>query len=117
MSTFTSTNSGVVLSSSLQNPATIVAGAYVTNEAAGYAGDAVYGKVAATWSVFNYGTIKGLASTSSDGVHLTGGGSVTNGNSAAPAQIIASNNAIEIDGGAGRVANYGTIAATGTAGI
>src|SRR5439155_13686707 len=52
-----------------------------------------------------------------DGVHLTGGGSVTNGNSAAPAQIIASNNAIEIDGGAGRVANYGTIAATGTAGI
>src|SRR5438309_1577188 len=112
MSTFASTTVGITLTLTSQNPATIVAGAYVTNNTTLQSGDAVYGSTAAAWNISNYGTIKATGANSS-GVRLENGGTVTN---VAGAQISGLADGVVIAGGTGSISNSGTIRGTGTAG-
>src|SRR5438477_6718833 len=110
MSTFSSTTVGISLTLASQNPATIVSGAYVTNtDSASHSGDALYGSTAAAWTISNFGTLRGTASTSS-GIELSAGGTVTN---AATARIIGALNGMLIRGGTGSVDNSGTITGDG----
>jgi fibronectin-binding autotransporter adhesin len=103
---------GIVLSvPSTQNPATIAAGVYVTNQ---NGGDAVYGAPSFAWTVTNLGTVDITGSNGADGIHLASGGFVTNGASGnSAARIEAYLNGIEITGAAGTIVNYGTIEGTG----
>jgi hypothetical protein len=64
---------GVTLSTPSQNPVTVAATGYVTNQTTVNFGDAVYGGNAAAWNFTNLGTVKG-AGTASTGVRLTSGG-------------------------------------------
>jgi hypothetical protein len=108
---------GIVLSNAgTENPATIASGAYVGNTAAtpSYKGDAVYGAGAA-WTVVNDGTIvSGAATSSSIGIDLKSGGSVTNGSTGS---IAGKRAGVEIAGPAGTVANFGRITASTSVGI
>lgn len=107
-----STSSGVVLSNpSTQNPATVVAGAYVTNTTTLISGDGIYATPAAAWRLTNLGTIKTTAATS-DGVLLREGGIITN---SAGALISGAVFGAYVGGGVGTVINSGTIVGTGTA--
>jgi hypothetical protein len=81
------------------NPATIAAGAYVT-DAGGP--DGVFGKSGIAWTVANFGTV-----LAQDAVFLESGGSVSN---AAGAELLGSGLGVVIDGGAGAVSNSGSIA-------
>jgi fibronectin-binding autotransporter adhesin len=109
----TSKSSGVVLSNSTtQNPATVVAFAYVTNTTTLHSGDAIYGTTAAAWNITNLGTIRATA-TASSGLALEAGGTVTNAASARIAGVV---NGVYIGGSAGTVTNSGTILSSGTAG-
>jgi len=66
---------GIVLSDpTMQNPATIAATGYVTNQTMAYNGDAIYGAPGYPWTVTNMGTVK----STSNGVELSSGGTVTN---------------------------------------
>src|SRR5689334_1256852 len=112
MSTFTSTTSGIVLSSTSQNPATIASGAYITNTTGAHSGDAIYGSTATAWDIVNLGTIASTKNNSK-GIDLRNGGTVTN---ASTARIDGVVNGIFITGGAGTVANSGTIGGTGASG-
>ena len=66
----TSTTTGIVLdSATVSNPVTIDAGVTISNTAASFSGDAVYGKAGTAWNVTNDGTISptrrpAMASTS-----------------------------------------------------
>src|SRR5437870_13233382 len=104
MSTYGSTTAGITLTLASQNPATIVAGAYVTNDTTLQSGDAVYGSSAAAWNISNYGTIKATGANSS-GVRLENGGNVTN---VAGAQIAGVAAGVFIAGSIGSVSNSGT---------
>ncbi|MBV9825120.1 MAG: hypothetical protein JO001_05540, partial [Alphaproteobacteria bacterium] len=102
--------SGIVLSNpTVQNPTTITAGSYVTNQTTAHAGDAIYGTSAAAWRLTNSGIVNGTTQTSADGVRLVNGGTVTNVNF-----IAGSFDGVQVDGATASVANSGTIVATGT---
>jgi hypothetical protein len=99
---------GIVLSDpATQNPATVAATAYVTNNTPAFNGDAIYGMPGSSWTLANLGTITSTGSYS-NGVHLTAGGSVTNGQSGA---ITGETNGVDIGGSSGTVVNFGTIQA------
>jgi hypothetical protein len=105
---------GIVLSNpGQQNPATIAAPAYVTNNRAAHYGTAIYGAGAAAWTVRNLGRILGNGGAS-NGIELAAGGAVINGASGSPTGlIIASYNGIAIKGAAGTVVNFGAIIGVG----
>src|SRR5437763_16214563 len=111
MSTFASTTSGSALTDTAQNPATIVADAYIANTTTAYRGDAVYGSSAAAWNIGNYGTITATAAESS-GVRLVAGGNVTN---AASGLIAGPNGGVRSPVG-GTLTNFGRVTGTGTLG-
>jgi hypothetical protein len=96
---------GIVLSDpATQNPATIAATGYVTNQTMAYNGDAIYGAPGYPWTVTNLGTVK----STSNGVELSSGGTVTNFgaiNSGVGFPI----SGIAISGGSGTVTNFGAI--------
>jgi hypothetical protein len=101
---------GIVLSDpATQNPATVAATGYVTNQTTTYNGDAIYGAPGYPWSLTNLGTIKSSAFYA-DSVHLTAGGVLTNGQSDSTTALIAGpGNGVDISGGGGTVTNFGTI--------
>jgi hypothetical protein len=105
---------GIVLSNpGQQNPATIAAPAYVTNNREAHYGTAIYGAGAAAWTVRNLGRIVG-GGGASNGIELAAGGTVTNGVSGSPTGLItAGYNGIAIKGAAGTVANFGAIIGVG----
>src|SRR5689334_19927780 len=103
--TITSTSSGVTLTpGGYSSPVTVVSGAVVTGPQIG-----IY--AATDWSILNLGTVTG---TSSVGVFLKSGGTLVNGQSGSTidAAYISGPEAISIQGAAGFVSNYGTIAGT-----
>lgn len=118
---------GLVLTAASDNPVTVAAGGTIdTSDAA-----AIYGSGSIAWSLVNFGELSGSLSgvrlatdgtianegailgqsTTSWGVYLAGGGTVTNGVNIATATI-AGAYGIAIKSGTGTVANYGTIRAT-----
>jgi hypothetical protein len=101
---FGSTSAGVVrFNPPLQNPATIVAGAYVTNTTAADTGDAVYGTSATAWTLTNDGTVA-ATSAGAVGIQFAAGGTVVNAGT-----IIGSGDAVDF-GAAGRlVADPGAV--------
>ncbi|MBV9825088.1 MAG: hypothetical protein JO001_05380, partial [Alphaproteobacteria bacterium] len=104
---------GIVLSNpAVQNPTTITATAYVTNQTMSYAGDAVYGTNAAAWLVSNAGTIVGTGQSVADGIRLVGGGTIVNSGN-----ITGALGGVDIAGATGTVINYGHIAGLGAPGI
>jgi fibronectin-binding autotransporter adhesin len=103
---------GVVLSPpQVQNPVTVTATGYVTNDGTANHGAAVYGSKPTVWTLANFGTIANPGS-GGDGILLPGAGDIVNsgvilaGSAAAGISIAA----------ASTVVNSGTIAG-GTAGI
>jgi hypothetical protein len=104
------TTTGIVLyNPTLQNPATLIAGAYVTNTTTAHGGDAVYGSAAAAWDLTNAGTI---AATGGHGVRFVDGGSIDNSGTI----LSVGNNAIVLLGTlAGTVTNSGLIESSSTA--
>ena len=116
--TITGTSRSVLLSNpATQNPATVVAGAYVTNTTTRYQGDAVYGGSAAAWNFTNLGKIN-TPGADAAGVFLSAGGIVTNGAPATTSALISGTPAgVEITGSTGTVTNFGTISATAFAGV
>jgi hypothetical protein len=94
-----------------QSPATIAAGAYVTNIGTANSGDAVYGTNAAAWALINNGTVIATG-TSGVGVEFQDGGTVANFG-----LIFSDGAAVRIEGAAGTVVNYGTIRGESNVGI
>ncbi len=77
--------SGIVLSNpATQDPTTLAAGGYATNQTAAHNGDAVYGTNAAAWNFTNFGMINATGAAAA-GVFLSAGGTVTNGAAAGAA--------------------------------
>jgi len=103
---YTGTNIyGIVLSDpAIQNPATIAATGYVTNQTMAYNGDAIYGAPGYPWTVTNMGTVK----STSNGVELSSGGTVTNFGTI-DSGVGYPISGIVISGGSGTVTNFGTI--------
>jgi hypothetical protein len=97
---------GILLSNlTAQNPATLAAGGYVTNQGTANYGDAIAGIGQTAWDFTNLGVIK-----ESEGIGVSlGGGSVTNG---AGAVIAGGTGGIGFSTAAGTVVNYGTIYTT-----
>jgi hypothetical protein len=93
---------GILLSDpATQNPATVAATGYVTNQTMTYNGDAIYGAPGYSWTITNLGTVKSTA-FNADCVHLTGGGVLTNGQSDSTTALIAGQgNGVDISGGSG----------------
>jgi hypothetical protein len=106
---------GVVLSGTQQNPVTIAASGYVTNNTASHSGDAIYGSPAAAWNIVNSGTIAAtdFSYLGSSGVYLNAGGTVSN---AVGALIVSGGNGVVITGSNSTITNAGTIEATGIGG-
>jgi hypothetical protein len=97
----------------VQNPATVAATGLVQVTNA----DGILGIAGYPWTLANLGTIA-LLGTSGDGVHLTAGGVVTNGQTgSAGGSISAPTAGVEIDGAAGTVNNFGTIASPTPTGV
>lgn len=112
--TYSGMQSGVTLVSgfSVKNPVTVAATGTITG-GAGYDGDAVYGTHYA-WTLTNLGTIEAAASAAIGiGIVLRAGGSVVNGASGSTAAVIEDYGGGILMGGAGTVANFGTIAGEG----
>jgi hypothetical protein len=109
---------GIVLSNpGEQNPATISALGYVTNNGSAHSGTALYGTGATAWAVQNLGRIVGTGSTSSNGIELAAGGAVTNGITGSQTGLIIANNiGVAIKGAVGTVANFGAIIGLGADG-
>jgi hypothetical protein len=101
---------GIALSDpATQNPATVAATGYVTNQTMAYNGDAIYGARGYSWTITNLGTVKSTG-YAADGVHLTAGGVVTNGQSDSTTALIGGpGNGVDISGSSGTVTNFGTI--------
>jgi hypothetical protein len=124
---------GLVLSNpATDEPATVAATAYITNQTATHDYDAIYGAPGYAWTVTNFGTIEGVGPETtippynpgpgaSDqgyyfswypgaGVHLTSGGVITNGQNGSIAGLIrGGTNGVTVEGGSGNVTNFGTI--------
>jgi hypothetical protein len=111
--------SGIKLSNpNTQNPLTIGASGYVTNESTVNNGPALLGTAAAAWTITNLGRINGKANAASDGILLVAGGSVTNGASGSASGLITANMfGVEIEGKPGTVSNFGEILGLGTNGV
>lgn len=109
MSTYGSTNTGILLNNAAENPATIVSGAYVTNTTTLLSGDAVVGTGGITWTVDNYGTVVGGAQQPSQlpppGILLAYGGTVFNGHTG----FVTGVDGVVVVGGIAAVSNDGTI--------
>jgi hypothetical protein len=107
---------GIVLSDpATQNPVTVAATGYVTNLTGGiiHNGDAVYGAPGVSWTLTNLGKITS-ETYGSDGVHLTTGGVLTNGQEGSSTGLIAGYlTGVDIAGANGTVLNFGTIFAEG----
>jgi hypothetical protein len=105
---------GIVLTNpATQNPVTVAATGYVTNQTMTYNGDAIYGAPGYSWTVTNLGMIH-TNPYNSGGVHLMAGGAVTNGQSdSTGASITGAGSGIVITGGSGTVTNYGAIQSGG----
>jgi hypothetical protein len=105
---------GITLTTAtVQNPATIAGGAYVSNiDTTTTQGAAVLGNTDA-WTVTNLGTVEGVykaPGTLGTGIQLNAGGLVINGESSATGALIAAPFlGIQIQNAAGTVVNYGTI--------
>src|SRR6516164_6470527 len=96
---------GIVLSDpATQNPAIVAATGYVTNQTMAYNGDAIYGAPGYPWTVTNMGTVK----STSTGVELSSGGTVTNFGTI-DSGVGYPISGIDISGGSGTVTNFGTI--------
>ena len=96
---------GIVLSDpATQNPAIVAATGYVTNQTMAYNGDAIYGAPGYPWTVTNMGTVK----STSNGVELSSGGTVTNFGTI-DSGVGYPISGIVISGGSGTVTNFGTI--------
>jgi len=96
---------GIVLSDpATQNPATVAATGYITNQTTNYNGDAIYGAPGYPWTVTNMGTVK----STSNGVELSSGGTVTNFGTI-DSGVGYPISGIVISGGSGTVTNFGTI--------
>jgi hypothetical protein len=96
---------GIVLSDpATQNPATVAATGYVTNQTTTYNGDAIHGAPGYSWTVTNLGTVK----STSNGVELSSGGTVTNFGTI-DSGVGYPISGIDISGGSGTVNNFGTI--------
>jgi hypothetical protein len=107
---------GIVLSNpATQNPATIAASSYVTNETTTHSGDAIYGVPAYSWTISNLGTVSTYfysihGPIPGDGVHLTAGGVLINGQSGSGRGLIDGySEGVDISGGSGTVTNFGGI--------
>ncbi len=124
MKTYTGTYlDGIVLSNpATDDPVTITATGYVTNNTATHNYDAIYGAPGYAWTVVNLGTIRGGTPIGayddpppSEGIHLMAGGVVINGQSGSGVGSIEGQFAgVDIEGGIGSVTNYGTIASGGS---
>ncbi len=101
---------GVVLSGTNDNPTEVTSTGYVGNTTTAHRGDAIYGIAGTSWTVSNYGTIKGNTTLgTSAGIDLQSGGYVVND---LGGRISGQANGIEIYGGNGVVLNrQGTIRA------
>src|ERR1700674_765447 len=114
MATFTGTyTTGITLfTGTTTNPATLTAGAYVTNTNASSPGspaDGVYGQTGTTWTVSNFGSIS-VTGAYSSGIDLAAGGIVNNGSTGATTALIAGGrHGVKIAGAPGTVNNFGTI--------
>src|SRR5437773_2584962 len=87
-----------------QNPFTVASNGLVSVTS----GDAILGAAGYAWTLFNRGTV---ASTNGNGVRLTAGGAVANGQSGSSGGLISgSGDGVEIDQKTGTVVNFGTIA-------
>ena len=96
---------GIVLSDpATQNPATVAATGYITNQTTNYNGDAIYGAPGYPWTVTNMGTVK----STSNGVELSSGGTVNNFGTI-DSGVGYPISGIVISGGSGTVTNFGTI--------
>ena len=90
---------GIVLSDpATDDPATVAATGYITNQTATHDYDAIYGAPGYSWTVANLGTI-GQLGLYGAGIHLTGGGFVTNGESGSNTGWITGNVPVYIQGG------------------
>ncbi len=108
---------GIVLSDpATDDPATVAATGYITNQTATHDYDAIYGAPGYSWTVANLGTI-GQLGLYGAGIHLTGGGFVTNGESGSNTGWITGNVPVYIQGGSGMVTNFGTLRAEGGSGV
>lgn len=87
----------------LSSASTTIAPGATINVAAGY--NDLYGPAGTAWQVFNYGTIKGPASGSNDGIKLQNGGVVTN----EATGVITAAYGVLINTGSGTVVNFGQI--------
>ncbi|MGC2412079.1 MAG: hypothetical protein WA459_05205 [Stellaceae bacterium] len=82
--TYSVSGSGIVLAN--YNPVTIASGVTITGTSTQKSGDGIYG-AGQSWTVVNEGTIAGVSG--GDGIYLTDGGSVTNGQSGSGGGVIA----------------------------
>src|SRR5262249_20566695 len=110
---FTSTSTGIVLYSIFQNPGTLLAGSYVTNNTTSHASAGVYGYGTYAWNFTNYGTINATTGTFAPGIDFLGSGTVIN---TAVGIIQGIADGVLINGAGGSVSNAGAIIATGTSG-
>jgi hypothetical protein len=92
-------NDGIVLSNpATDDPATVAATGYVTNDTATHDYDAIYGEPGYSWTVTNLGQIEGVGQGA--GVHLTDGGVVTNGQHGSSTGLTKGGNyGVNIEGG------------------
>jgi hypothetical protein len=106
-------NTIVLDTPSVQNPATVAATGVVQVTNA----DGIFGTAGYPWTLTNLGTVALLGSTG-DGVHLTAGGLVTNGQiGASGASITAPGVGVEIDGASGTVNNFARISGPTSTGV
>ena len=114
---------GIVLSDpATDDPATVAATGYITNQTATHDYDAIYGAPGYSWTVANLGTIRGGTPMGAydtpptgEAIHLTAGGVVTNGqNGSDLGRIIGQGTLVDIGGGSGIVTNFGTIESAGS---
>ena len=110
----TYTTTRVLSNPTTDNPATVTStGLISVNSASAYAAG-IFGDGFA-WTLTNLGTVESIGNQGF-GIDLQAGGSVTNGQSGSTAGLIAgSRTGLAISGGAGTLANFGTVVSYGTA--
>ncbi len=99
-------SSGIQLSNPGDNPVTVGPSSYIGGSTASYG---LFGSSGTAWTITNDATIVATA-TNGIGVHLTAGGTLTNGSTNAKTPVITgSAYGVLITGGPASVANYGLI--------